>query len=236
VGLYKEDPDGRKILDIGYIKAGDYLFYNSILKSSLLSLPFDRKFFHRLTPVEQRLALYLSKVFRSQTVNKRELLEFGRQLPLETKEVKYIKRQLKLNCEGLIEKGFSLLAGYSFKKGADRKSYVLFKRKGVPSEPKLPSTASANKHSSPKQPKLEFISDKSHDVIEYLVNQIMEFCKDSQSLNYYKIIARLVPRNTIFRALSEVRDAENRGETKKTKGAHFTWLIKKYAKEQGIKL
>ena len=57
VSLYKETADGQASLAFAFIKASDYLFNNSILKNSLLSLPFDSKFFHRLTPVEQRSSL-----------------------------------------------------------------------------------------------------------------------------------------------------------------------------------
>jgi hypothetical protein len=64
----------------------------------------------------------------------------------------------------------------------------------------------------------------------------MGFCQDQQSLNFYKKVARLVPRNTIFRALSEAKVSDDMNETKKSKAAHFTYLIKTYAKEQGLAL
>jgi hypothetical protein len=229
VSLYKETADGQATREFAFIKASDYLFNNSILKNSLLSLPFDSNFFHRLTPVEQRLALYLSKVFRSQVVNKRELLEFGSQIPLEVKEAKYIKRQLKKTCEGLMEKGFSLLGGYDFEKGADHKSeLVLFKRKGPPPKPKFLAPEQ-------RQKKLPVPVNVPED-LEYLTETILEFCGDRKSLNFYKKIARIVPRNIIFRALSEAKVSYDLSETKKSKAAHFTYLTRKYAKEQEIKL
>jgi len=229
VSLYKETADGQATLAFAFIKASDYLFNNSILKNSLLSLSFNSNFFHRLTAVEQRLALYLSKVFRSQAVNKRELLELGNQIPLEVKEAKYIKRQLKKTCDGLIEKGFSLLAGYGFEKGADRKTeFVLFKRKGPPPKLKIPAPEL-------RQKKLPAPINAPED-LEYLTETILEFCGDRKSLNFYKKVARLVPRNIIFRALSEAKVSYDLSETKKSKAAHFTYLTRKYAEEQEIKL
>ncbi|MEW6659691.1 MAG: hypothetical protein AB1424_13625 [Thermodesulfobacteriota bacterium] len=227
VGLYKETPEGKVILEYGFIKASDFLFHNSILKSSILSLPFDNNFFHRLTPVEQRLVLYLSKVFRSQTINKRRIIELGRQLPLEAKEKKYIKRQLKINCDGLMKKGFSLLAGYDFKKGADCE-YIVFKRKGTPPKPIFPILENRQQFLP--------LPGTINDGPEHLAETIMEFCGDKKSLNYYKKIARIVPKNIIFRALSEAKVADQMSETIKNKAAHFTFLVKKYAKEQGISL
>lgn len=229
VSLYKETADGQASLSFAFIKASDYLFRNSILKNSLLSLPFNSNFFHGLTPVEQRLALYLSKVFRSQSVNKRNLLELASQIPLEVKEVKYIKRQLRKTCDGLMGKGFALLAGYGFEKGADRKSeFVLFKRKGPPPKPKIPAPEQ-------RQKKLTAPVNISED-LEYLTETILEFCGDQKSLNFYKKVARLVPRNIIFRALSEAKVSYDLSETKKSKAAHFTYLTRKYAKEFEIKL
>ena len=47
VNHYKGDPAGQATLAFSFIKASDYLFNNSILKNSLLSLPFDSKLFHQ---------------------------------------------------------------------------------------------------------------------------------------------------------------------------------------------
>ena len=230
VNHYKEGPIGPAMLPFSFIKASDYLFNNSILKSSLLSLPFGSKFFHSLTPVEQRLALYLSKVFRSQTINKRELIEFASQIPLEVKEPRLIKQRLKIACTRLIEKGFPLLAGFDFKISADNKSaIVIFRRNGQPQKPKQMSNEK-------KQKRLLPAAVNGADEQEYLTETIMEFCGDQKSLNFYKKVARLVPRQTIFRALQEAKVSDDLNETKKSKAAHFTYLIKIYAKEHGVKL
>jgi hypothetical protein len=227
---YKEGPRGQARLFFAYIKASDYLFNNSILKNSLLSLPFGSKFFHSLTPVEQRLALYLSKVFRSQAINKRELIEFSSQIPLEVKEPKLIKQRIKLACNGLMGKGFPLLAGFDFEKSShDKSTIVIFRRNGQPQKPKQVS------HEK-KQKRLFPAAVNGADEQEYLTESIMEFCGDQKSLSFYKKVARLVPRVTIFRALQEAKVSNDLNETKKSKAAHFTFLIKTYAKEQDVKL
>jgi hypothetical protein len=227
---FKEGPGGKATMPFAYIKASDYLFHNSILKNSLLSLPFDSAFFHGLTAVEQRLAMYLSKVFRSQAVNKRDLAEIAMQIPLEVKEPKYIKRQLKKTCDGLMEKGFSLLAGFDFEKSSDDKTtIVIFRRNGQPAKPKQVSHEKRQKRLLPA-------AVNGADEQEYLTGTIMEFCGDQKSLNFYKKVARLVPRVSIFRALQEAKVSYDLNETKKSKAAHFTYLIKIYAKEQGVKV
>jgi len=45
-----------------------------------------------------------------------------------------------------------------------------------------------------------------------------------------------MPEDTIYRALNEVKETRDLGEIKKSKGALFTNLIKKYAQEQGIEI
>jgi hypothetical protein len=230
VNHYKEGPSGPAMLPFSYIKASDYLFNNSILKNSLLSLPFGSKFFHSLTPVEQRLALYLSKVFRSQTINKRELIEFANQIPLEVKEPRCIKQRLKLACTGLMKKGFSLLAGFDFVKSSDNKiTIVIFRRNA-----QLPKSKQVSPEKKQKQLLPAAVSGA--DDQEYLTETILEFCGDQKSFAFYKKVARLVPRNIIFRALSEARVSNDLNETKKSKAAHFTYLIKTYAKEQDVNL
>jgi hypothetical protein len=230
VNHYKEGPTGPAMLPFSYIKASDYLFNNSILKSSLLSLPFGSKFFHSLTPVEQRLALYLSKVFRSQTINKRDLIEFANQIPLEVKELRLIKQRLKIACTGLMDKGFSFLAGFNFEKSSDDKTtIVIFRRNGQPAKPKQVSHENRQKRRLP-------VAVNGADEQEYLTESIMEFCGDQKSLNFYKKVAKLLPRGTIFRALQEAKVSNDLNETKKSKAAHFTYLIKTYAKEQDVNL
>ncbi|MHB8068777.1 MAG: replication initiation protein [Desulfobaccales bacterium] len=226
--LSKERAIGSANKPFCIIKASDIL-YATVCKNSLLITDFDRKFFQGLTPLEQRLALYLSKIFISQTIHKREIWKFASQLPIYAQHKHHVKLQLKRGCSGLLDKGFQPLKSFGFEKGADgRTEYIVFRgsRIAPPSLRKL----------TPKQPKLEFKSDKALEEIDYLTNQILGFCKDQQSLNFYKKVASLISRNTIFRALSEVQDAENRNETKKSRGAYFTYLVKKYAEEQGIKL
>lgn len=223
--LYKEKPNGQATLPFARIKASDVL-YGSILKNSLLVADFDSEFFYNLTPVEQRLALYLSKIFRSQTVHKRQLLEFAKQIPIYAKQTKHIKERLKKACAGLIEKGFKLLDSFDFEKTADRKGeLIIFKRKGD-----LPAQFKKNGPES-------YIKLKRDDAeVDLLVEDILAVCGDRQSIMFYKKVAKLIRSNTIYRAIAEVREVKNLGEMRRSPGAFFTSLIKKYAKDEGINL
>lgn len=71
---------------------------------------------------------------------------------------------------------------------------------------------------------------------EALVLQMLDILGDSHSKNFYRKVAKKCPPQMIFTALSEVKDNAHRGKIKKSKGAFFTDLIKRYAQRQGIKL
>lgn len=231
VDIYEPRGKGKQgQFPFGRIKASDVIF-GSILTNSLLATDFDAKFYYQLTPVEQRLALYLTKVFRSQAKNKRELMEFASQIPIYAKQTKHVKEAIKKASAGLIEKGFPLLASFDFEKGAsDKKEYVIFRRKGAPPKPTIPIQVKE------KQKKLMPPVVNPAGEGEYLLEMILEFCGDQKSKNFYKKVARSVPKNIIFRAISEAKASDDLQETKKSKAAHFTYLVRKYAQEQGVKI
>lgn len=220
--LYKEKPYGQATLPFAAIKASDVL-YGSIQKNALLTANFDSKFFHNLTPIEQRLALYLSKIFRSQNIHKRELLKLAQQIPIAAQQKKHIKQEIKKACTNLIKKGFGLLQSFEFKMGSEGEELVIFKRNG---SPLLPYNG--------LKPKRKTDEEKAE--IELLTADILAVCGDNKSANFYKKVAGLVPRNMIYRVLSEVKEVRDLGTIKKSKGAIFTNLIKKYATEKGIEL
>jgi len=219
--LYKEKPTGQATLPFTRIKASDVL-YGSIKKNSLLTADFDSQFFHSLTPIEQRIALYLSKVLKTKKSYSREMLKLAEQIPIHSQLTKHIKQEFKKACNGLISKGFKLMDRWEFKKANDGKTeLIVFYRSGTPSTQK---------------PKEKGQYHKENYQIECLVEDILEVCNDVNSINYYKKIARCVPDNIIYRAIAEVKETSSLGEVKKSTGSIFTHLIKKYAAELGINL
>ncbi len=225
--LLKEKPNGPATLPFGQIKASDVL-YGSLLKNSILVADFDSKFFHSLKPTEQRLAWYLTKVFRSQSVNIRDIAELGKQLPLEVTELKYIKRQLKWTCDGLMKKGFKRLAGYDFKKSVDgKKEMIVFRRAGAAQG--TDGIISTKKTKANNNQKEEY-------EIQLLVEDILDICHDEKSSNFYHKVACLMPSQDIYQALSEVKEIQQLGTIKNSPGAIFTSKIKQYAEQRGVSI
>ena len=79
----------------------------------------------------------------------------------------------------------------------------------------------------PKKPKYE---------TEDLINQMEETLQDNHSRIFYKKIAEQYPSEVIYQALSITKDMDHQKQIKKSKGAFFTGLIKKMAKESQIKM
>jgi len=68
--------------------------------------------------------------------------------------------------------------------------------------------------------------------IQYLVEKILEVCRDVRSARFYSKVARALPDEVIFRFLSEIKQ----DGTIKNRGAVFTHKVKRYAQAHRIDL
>lgn len=70
--------------------------------------------------------------------------------------------------------------------------------------------------------------DPAH--IQYLVEKILEVCRDMRSAHFYSRVARILPDEAIFRFLSEIKE----DKTIKNRGAVFTAKVKGYLERHGL--
>ena len=234
VRFYKENQYGQATLPFSYIEASDELF-GSILTNSLLITDFDSRFFHSLKPVEQRLALYLSKMLRNQNAHKRDLMKLAEQLPLTTTLRKKAKQQIKNASNGLIEKEFKLLRGFDFEKNSNGGGEnVIFYRTGkAPQRRVAGQGGKPAEKGKPKTPAKEVNPDY---IQTCLLADILEICGDPKSENFYKKVVRIIPKEIVYQVISEVKEVKLLGTIKKSEGALFTKLIKSKAKQLQIEL
>ncbi len=61
--------------------------------------------------------------------------------------------------------------------------------------------------------------------MQYLIEKILEVCRDTKSVHFYGQVVRALPDGVIFRFLSEIKQ----DETIKNRGAVFTSKVKRYA-------
>ena len=223
----KVPKQGQQQLPFDFIRASEIL-HNAVL-SGTLRLDFDRKIFHKLTPLEQRLALYGSKATRSQNFIKRDLLTFARQMTITAKSIRKVRQEFRKAVNGLKEKGLPIFSKVEFEKSADgQRENILLEPAGNLVLPFKNFKSPINKPTKP-------IVQKEEYEVEALVLSIMDVCQDEKSRRYYHKVATLMPEQDIWTTLSEVKDEFHRG-TVKNKGAIFTLKIKRRAQEQGINL
>jgi hypothetical protein len=184
--------------DSKVISPDDYLyisldeeFFKALKSHSVYYIPFDRFYFKKLKPMEQKLALMLAKIFtpyrkRQRFDWHRNIYDLSNQIPILTQEGNLIRRQLKRICDGLIAKDFPFLSSYKIEK-----DIITFYNNMQTSLDLKPDDAAAEK--------------KDFDTVEWLVKEQLSICGDPHSRAFYTLVAKYVPVNMIYQALSEAR-------------------------------
>ena len=68
--------------------------------------------------------------------------------------------------------------------------------------------------------------------VHYLVEEILEVCRDTKSARFYSRVARALPDDIIFRFLSEIKQDPKI----MNRGAVFTTKVKRYIGEHQLSL
>ncbi|MDD5672651.1 MAG: hypothetical protein PHC61_00685 [Chitinivibrionales bacterium] len=166
-------------------------FFNAVKSNTVYYLPLDRFYFKTLKPMEQKLALMLSKVFspyrkKQRFEWRRNIYELANQIPILSEESIRIRQQLKRICEGLIQKKFPFLSSYKI----DGDVIAFY---------------------NTMQTSLNLLSDgsktekKDYDTVEWLIKEQLKICGDEHSRAFYALVARYVPVDLIYQALSEAK-------------------------------
>jgi len=100
----------------------------------------------------------------------------------------------------------------------------------------IQNTEKTFKNASDKEIKKKPVDKSIGPKYDYLVDLILQTCRDQHSLAFYRKIVKLLPEQAIFEALSQVREAIQLGRIREKPGAMFTDLIKRKAKDLGLEL
>ena len=188
----------------------DEEFFRAVKSNTVYYLPLDRFYFKTLKPMEQKLALMLSKIFspyrkKQRFEWRRNIYELANQIPILSDQSIRIRQQLKRICEGLIEKKFPFLSSYKIDCDV-----IIF-------------------HNT-MQTSLDILSDetkkekKDYDTVEWLINEQLKICGDEHSRAFYSLVAKHVPVDMIYVALSEAK------QEGKVKRKLYTKIIMERAK------
>ena len=166
-------------------------FYKAIKAKTTYFIPFDRFYFKQLKPMEQKLALILAKVFTPYKKNQRfqwqrRVDKLAQQIPILASDEKNVRLQLRRTCDGLIQKNFPFLSKYSF----ENDSIIFYNNM------QTSLNLAASKNETPK---------KDYDTVEWLINEQLKICGDAHSKPFYALVAKYVPVDIIYQALSEAK-------------------------------
>ena len=189
------------------------VFWESIKSNYIKSL--NATFYFSLkNPTAKALYTFLDKKAYQNEEFSMEIYNLASKLGLSTRQPKFkLKQTLKEASEILLNKGF--LAYYEFKDIPETRDelIVFYFNKEYLSEEEIE------------------LREKHEEYVKLIVSDILQVVGDTKSKAFYEKVARSIPQEIIYRALSEVKAASLDGEIKTTKAKLFTYLVKKYAKE-----
>ena len=219
--------DPQQELPFGFVELSE-TFAKIAQERGFFVTGFDSEFFHRLRPVEQRLALYLSKMFVSQELHRRHEADLYLALPIEAARLTKRRQTLREAAQGLMEKGYPNLAGFSFEKAVRTESFVaVFRRRHKVQQ---------------DQPLRGIVLHRLPETVRSLVEDIVEQTGDPDSIPMWvRAIRGLGPEAVRF-ALADLRSEQHQraagGEAGviKNPGAWLTTKFMAMAEERGIRI
>ena len=133
IGVLLSGPPGKESAELPF----GFLEVSPILRQvartrGFFALGFGHEFFHRLKPLEQRLALYLAKKFTSQQVHRRYVEDLAQALPLGAARVRDNLTLLKKAAQGLLDKKLPTLASFAIEPARNGRTLAVFHRGQVP--------------------------------------------------------------------------------------------------------
>lgn len=214
------DPSSR-----GFIKASDTLF--SSVQKNIFFLGINEQEFFKLPGLQQRLFLYLRKMFIFQKFHVRNIQDLARQIPLFATPKFKLKQELKQAVEGLMDAGIlPTLGGYKFFPSevsgndlirfdrVDSRQLGLFKEEPIAIQAR-------------------------NEENEYRFSLITDVLKDTHSYPFYRKVAAVLDTDDICRALSESKETA-RDATRTGRKCHiakvFTSRVQMIASKRGISL
>lgn len=214
--------DYQHELPFGYVEVTS-MFRRIASTRGFFALGFPRQFFFDLKPLEQRLAVFLARRFRLHSFLKRRVDDLAKTIPINAKQDFHQRKKVREVAEGLIEKGFPLLAGYELnKKSGVWMAEFYRKQKPVPEKPVRAFQA-----------EMSLTQEE-----ESIVTEIIKLTEDPGGGFWWLHCLRTLGKDAIFRAMGNFKELYIVGSKpmRQTKGAVFTGVLKGIAKEMNLSL
>lgn len=211
--------DMQSEMPFGFIEASSVL--QQIARSrGFFSLGFPKSFIYKLSPLEQRLAVYLAKKFLSQKLHQRFVEDLATALPIEAERADNVRAILRRTVNGLQKAGFPLLESFEFRKSErDGRWVAVFRRKASPKQYALPKDT----------------LEKLDADLQILVERLSQASGQPDDWRWWMKCAQVLGYDGITRAIGQfeetvqIRRVDNRG-------AMLTKILKDVAADRGVAL
>ena len=217
--------DPQEELPFGFVELSE-TFAKIAQERGFFVTGFDSAFFHSLRPVEQRLVLYLSKMFVSQEFHRRHEAELYEALPIEAARVTKRRQTLRDAVQGIVQKGYSNLASFSLKSAARTDGMVATFRRRQKIEQDQPV----------RPPALNRLPETER----LLVEDIVTATRDPDSIPMWTRAIRGLGEPAVRYALADLRSEQHQRSAAgddgaiKNAGAWLTTKLLALAGERGI--
>lgn len=223
--FYHDGKRAQQALPLAHLTVNEKL-WGSIQANALTTLSIDPAQFSAFTPVEQRLALYLSKMLYSHREHRRDVSTLALQIPIYAKRYKDTKKMLTRASDGLLAKGFPHLSSYRYEPKQKRQGdNIIFARDARSTPSELPA---------PRQRARP--SNDERDRKELLIQDLIAFSGHEQSRGFYARAVYALESDTIYRAISETKYEHLEGRIQQSKAQVLNSILQRLAHEQGISL
>ena len=209
----RSDRLAQEELPFGFIEASRVL--QQIARTrGFFCLGFNSTLFHSLKPLEQRLALYLSKKFVSQAIHQRYVKDLGRALPIEATRPDNVRTILGQVAQGLLDRGVPTLKNYRFQKSRRTGEWlIVFERDVKPRQSyRLPAGGAVSLDPE----------------IGLLVNDIAKQIGSRDDVLWWTKCAEVLGADRIYQGLSQLKDAAH-SQKVRNRGALLTKSFKDIA-------
>jgi len=200
-------------LPFGFIEASRVL--QQIARTrGFFCLGFNSEMFHSLKPLEQRLALYLSKKFMSQRFHRRYVADLARALPVEVADPRDARKVIGRAAQGLLQKRVPTLKRFAFEKSARNGEWlVVFHRDVRPKQT----------YRMPRHAVFSLDPD-----IAVLVDDIAKEVGSRDDVLWWTKCAEVLGPDRVHQGLSQLREAAG-VQRVRSRGALLTRIFKDLA-------
>jgi hypothetical protein len=206
----------------GELDAGEEL-RRIISTRGFFPLGFGREAFYCLRPLEQRLAIYLARKFRFQSLHRRYVEDLARALPIEAGRPRDVRACLTRTARGLLSSDVSVLSDFHFTCPRSGRWIAEFHRA-------VDAVAVPPWRDDPRD-----AFDRDERQFEYHLARIAQATGSSRDRAWWLRCLRRLGPGPVERALGQLREACQSGRVR-NRGALLTKILKDLAAEAGVSL